>query len=342
MKLHRRAAACLMLCAGLAAPRLAMADPVSDFYRGKSVELIVGFSPGGGYDVYARLVGRHMGKQIPGNPTIVVKNMEGAGSTRLANWLHAVAPKDGAVFGSFARGVPLDPLFGNPGPQFKDAAAFSYIGSANDEVSICGTAKASGVGAFSDLLTKELVVGGFGAGTESEQHVKLLNAVLNTKFKLVKGYPGGNDVNLAMDRGEVQGRCGWSWTGVRAQFMDRVKDGSLVVLVQNSLARHPDLPDTPVIMDLARTDEQKQMLRLVLGPQKMGRPFMGPPGIPRERLEALRRAFDATMKDPEFLKEAEKAQLEISPITGDEMEKIIVDAYQTPAALVSRTAEAIK
>ena len=342
MKLHCRAAACLMLFAGLAAPGLAMADPVSDFYRGKSVELIVGFSPGGGYDVYARLVGRHMGKHIPGNPTIVVKNMEGAGSTRLANWLHAVAPKDGAVFGSFARGVPLDPLFGNPGPQFKDAAAFSYIGSANDEVSICGTTKTSGVGAFSDLLTKELVVGGFGAGTESEQHVKLLNAVLNTKFKLVKGYPGGNDVNLAMDRGEVQGRCGWSWTGVRAQFMDRVKDGSLVVLVQNSLARHPDLPDTPLIMDLARTDEQKQMLRLVLGPQKMGRPFMGPPGIPRDRLEALRRAFDTTMKDPEFLKEADKAQLEISPITGDEMEKIIVDAYHTPAALVSRTAEAIK
>ena len=342
MKQHCRAAACLTLLAGLAAPSFSMADPVGDFYRGKSVELIVGFSPGGGYDVYARLVGRHMGKHIPGNPTIVVKNMEGAGSTRLANWLHAVAPKDGAVFGSFARGVPLDPLFGNPGPQFKDAAAFSYIGSANDEVSICGTAKGSGVGAFSDLLTKELVVGGFGAGTESEQHVKLLNAVLNTKFKLVKGYPGGNDVNLAMDRGEVQGRCGWSWTGVRAQFMDRVKDGSLVILVQNSLARHPDLPETPLIMDLARTDEQRQMLRLVLGPQKMGRPFMGPPGIPRERLDALRLAFDATMKDPEFLKEADKAQLEISPISGDEMEKIIVDAYRTPTALVSRTAEAIK
>jgi tripartite-type tricarboxylate transporter receptor subunit TctC len=337
-----KARACLTVLIGLAAPPVAMADPVEDFYRGKSLDLMVGFSPGGGYDVYARMVGRHIGKHIPGNPTVVVKNMEGAGSTRLANWLYAVAPKDGTVFGSFARGVPLDPLFGNPGPQFKDASSFSYIGSANDEVSVCGANKSSGIAAFSDLSTRELVVGGFGAGTESEQHVKLLNAVLNTKIKLVKGYPGGNDVNLAMDRTEVQGRCGWSWTGIRAQYMDRVKDGSLVILVQNSLAKHPDLPDVPLIIDLAKTDDQKKMLRLVLGPQKMGRPLMGPPGIPRERLDALRKAFDETMKDPDFLKEADKAQLEISPITGDEMEKIIADAYRTPPDLVRRTAEAIK
>jgi tripartite-type tricarboxylate transporter receptor subunit TctC len=324
------------------AGRPASADAVADFYKGRTVDLIVGFSTGGGYDVYARLVGRHIGKHIPGNPTVVVKNMEGAGSMRLANWLYAVAPKDGSVFGSFARGVPLDPLFGNPGPQFKDGSKFSFIGSANDEVSICGASRKAGVNSFDDLLTKELVVGGFGAGTESEQHVKLLNVALNTKLKLVKGYPGGNDVNLAMERGEVQGRCGWSWTGVRAQYMDRVKDGSLVVLVQNSLAKHADLPDVPLIMDLAKGEDEKQMLRLVLGPQKMGRPFMGPPDLPADRLAALRRAFEQTMKDPEFLREAEKAQLEISPISGDEMEKIIADAYKTSPDLVKRTAEAIK
>lgn len=342
MHSHWKARACLTVLMAVAAPQLVRADPVEDFYRGRNLELMVGFSPGGGYDVYARLIGRHLGKHIPGNPTVIVKNMEGAGSTRLANWLYAVAPKDGSVIGSFARGVPLDPLFGNPGPQFKDAAAFSYIGSANDEVSVCGSNKTAGIAAFSDLSSRELVVGGFGAGTESEQHVKLLNAVLNTKIKLVKGYPGGNDVNLAMDRGEVQGRCGWSWTGVRAQYMDRVKDGSLVILVQNSLAKHPDLPDVPLIMDLAQTDDQKKMLQLVLGPQKMGRPLMGPPGIPSDRLEALRRAFDATMKDADFLKEAERSKLEISAITGAEMEKIIVDAYRTPPDLVRRTAEAIK
>jgi|LauGreDrversion4_2_1035121.scaffolds.fasta_scaffold49339_2 tripartite-type tricarboxylate transporter receptor subunit TctC len=332
----------LLLALSLSATSIARADAVEEFYRGKSLDLIVGFSPGGGYDVYARMIGRHMGKYIPGQPTIVTKNMEGAGSTRLANWLFTIAPKDGSVFGSFARGVPLDPLFGNPGPQFKDATSFSYIGSANDEVSICGANRSAGIANFADLTIRELVVGGFGVGTESEQHVKLMNAVLGTKIKLVKGYPGGNDVNLAMERNEVQGRCGWSWTGIRAQYMDRVKDGSLVILVQNSLAKHPDLPDVPVVMDIAKTEEERQMLRLVLGPQKMGRPIMGPPGIPPARLEALRRAFDKTMKDPDFLREAERAQLEISPITGEEMEKIIVDAYKTPPELVRLTAEAIK
>lgn len=342
MSYRRIASVCLIVLSGMGLSPALAADPVEDFYRGKTVDLMVGFSPGGGYDVYARLVGRHIGKHIPGNPNVVVKNMEGAGSTRLANWLYAVAPKDGTAIGSFARGVPLDPLFGNPGPQFKDAAAFSYIGSANDEVSVCGSNKSAGIDDFSQLTSKELVVGSFGAGTESEQHVKLLNAVLGTKIKLVKGYPGGNDVNLAMDRNEVQGRCGWSWTGIRAQYMDRVRNGSLVILVQNSLAKHPDLPNVPLIMDLAQTEDQKKMLRLVLGPQKMGRPLMGPPGIPPDRLEALRRAFDATMTDPDFLKEAERSQLEISPIKGEEMEKMIVDAYKTPPDLVKRTAEAIK
>ncbi len=320
----------------------ARADAIEDFYRNRNVDLLVGFSAGGGYDVYARLVGRHIGKHIPGAPNVVVKTMEGAGSTRLANWLYAVAPHDGSVFGTIARGVPLDPLFGNPGPQFKDDAAFSYIGSANDEVSVCGVLQRAGFKTFADLLDREMVVGGFGAGTESEQHVKLMNAVFGTKVKLVKGYPGGNDVNLAMERGEVQGRCGWSWTGIRAQFWDRVKDGSLVILIQNSLGKHADLPNVPTIMDMATTDEQRQMLRLVLGPQRMGRPFMAPPALPADRLSTLRRSFDATMKDPEFLREADKAQLEISPITGEEMQQIVTNLYKTPSAIVERTAQAIK
>jgi tripartite-type tricarboxylate transporter receptor subunit TctC len=327
---------------GLGMARPVLADPVEDFYRNRTVDLIVGFSPGGGYDIYARLVAKHMGRHIPGSPSVVVRNMEGAGSVRLANWLYAVAPKDGSVFGSFARGVPLDPLFGNPGPQFKDGTEFSYIGSANDEVSVCAASRKAGVKDFSELLERELVVGGFGAGTESEQHVKILNAALGTKLKLVKGYPGGNEVNLAIERGEVQGRCGWSWTSIRSSLMDQVKDGSLVILVQNSLAKHADLPKVPLIMDLAKADEQKQMLRLVLAPQKMGRPFMGPPGIPPERLAALRAAFKRTMEDAAFLQEAERAKLEISPISGEEMLQIISDAYKVPADVVRRTAEAIK
>ena len=321
----------------------ARAQTIDEFYRGKSIDLYVGFSAGGGYDVYARLLARHMGRHIPGSPSIVVKTMEGAGSVRLANWLYAIAPKDGTVFGSFARGVPLDPLFGNPGPQFRDGSAFSYIGSANSEVSVCGVLPSSGVRQFADLFEKDLVVGGFGAGTESEQHVKLSNAVLGTRFKLVKGYPGGNDVTLAMARGEVQGRCGWSWTSIRAsEQMAQVKNGSLLIIVQNSVVKHADLPDTPLVTDFVKTETQRQMLSLVLSPQKLGRPFFGPAGIPADRLAALQKAFSETMVDDQFLKEAESMQLEISPITGGEMQAIINDAYRVSPDIAKQTAQAIK
>jgi tripartite-type tricarboxylate transporter receptor subunit TctC len=321
----------------------AQAQTPEQFYTGKTVEIYVGFSAGGFYDVYARLIARHIGRHIPGQPAVVVKNMEGAGSVRLANWFHAIAPKDGTVFGTIARGVPLDPLFGNPGPQFKDGNGLSYVGSANAEVSVCATRPNSGIKTFEDLLTKELVVGGFGTGTESEQHVKLSNAVLGTKFKLVRGYPGGNDVNLAMDRGEVQGRCGWSWTGIRgSDYMKQYQSGQLTVFIQNSMDKHPDIPEVPLIMDKAKTAEQKQMLQLVLAPQKMGRPFMAPPGLPADRLAALRKAFNDTMRDPLLLEEANKMGLEISAITGEEMQSIIDEAYKVTPALVQKTADAIK
>lgn len=340
LQMFRRGLLAVALCA---AGGLAQAQGVEDFYRGKNVDMYVGFSSGGGYDVYARLIARHMGRHIPGSPNIVVKNMEGAGSVRLANWLYAIAPKDGTVMGMFARGVPLDPLFGNPGPQFKDGSAFSYIGSANNEVSVCGIEAKAGIKRFSDLFEKDLIVGGFGAGTESEQHVKLSNAVLGTRFKLVKGYPGGNDVNLALSRGEVQGRCGWSWTSIRgAEQMKQIQDGSLLIIVQNSLEKHADLPDVPLIMDFVKTEDQRKMLSLVLAPQRMGRPFFAPPGIPADRLAALQKAFMETMVDPEFVQAADKMQLEISPISGAEMEGIIKDAYRVDAELVKRTGDAIR
>lgn len=321
----------------------ALAQSVEDFYRGKSIDLYVGFSAGGGYDVYARLLARHMGRHVPGTPSIVVKTMEGAGSVRLANFMYAVAPRDGTVLGTFARGVPLDPLFGNPGPQFKDASSFTYIGSANSEVSVCGVNASAGVRRFEDLFEKDLVVGGFGAGTESEQHVKLSNAVLGTRFKLVRGYPGGNDVTLALARNEVQARCGWSWTSIRgSEQMDLVKNGSLLIIVQNSMEKHADIPDVPLITDFVKSETQRQMLSLVLAPQKMGRPFFGTPSIPPDRLAALQTAFMETMKDPQFLQEAEKMQLEISPIPGSEMESIVRAAYALPKDLVRTTGEAIR
>jgi tripartite-type tricarboxylate transporter receptor subunit TctC len=319
----------------LAAP--AWSQSPAEFYKGRAVDLYVGFTVGGGYDVYARLLSRHMGKHIPGSPTIVVKNMEGAGSIRLANWLYAVAPKDGSVFGTFARGIPLDPLLGNPGPQFTDGSTFSFIGSANSESSVCIAWHTTGFKSIEDMQNKELIVGGISSANESDQHPKVLNGVLGTKTRLVTGYPGGNDVTMAMERGEVQGRCGWSWTSVKTSHSNWLQDGTLKILIQNALERHPDLPDTPLVMDLAKTEEQKQMLRLVFAPQKMGRPYVAPPGIPADRLAALRAAFNATMKDPDFLAEAEKSKLEISSITGEEMEAIVREAYRTPKDLALKT-----
>lgn len=335
----------LLLFGALASAPLstrARADAVADFYKGKTVDMYVGFTVGGGYDLYARLVARHLGRFIPGNPTIVVKNMSGAGSVRLANFLYASAPKDGTVIGAFARGVPFDPLLGNPGPQFEDGSKFSFIGSANAESSVCAAWKGTGFTTFEDMKTREMVTGGINASNESDQHPKVLNAVLGTKIKLVTGYPGGNDITLALERGEVQARCGWSWSSVKSSHSKWLQDGTLVVLIQNGLEKHEDMPKIPLIMDLAKGDDEKQMLRLVFGPQKMGRPFAAPPGIPADRLNALRKAFDAVMKDPALLAEAEKAQLEITPITGQEMQTLVEDAYKTPPEIARRVGAMLK
>ena len=212
----RGAAAVLILSAtSLFAQPIAYAQEPAAFYKGRNVDLYIGYSVGGAYDLYARVLARHLGKHIPGNPTIVPKNLEGAGSLRLANWLYNVAPKDGTALATIGRGTPFDPLLGSKGAQFQ-ADKFTWIGSANNEVSICVAWKTSGVTKLEDTLTKELIVGGTGQAADTDQFPRILNGVLGTKFKIVTGYPGGNDVTLAMERGEVKGRCGWSWSSVLA------------------------------------------------------------------------------------------------------------------------------
>jgi tripartite-type tricarboxylate transporter receptor subunit TctC len=263
-----------------AAPAAMAQQSVADFYKGKNVDLYVGYSVGGAYDVYARAISRFMGRHIPGNPTVVARNMEGAGSLRLANWLYQVAPKDGLAFGTFSRGAAFDPLLGVGGAAF-DATKYNWIGSANDEVSVCVAWKGSGVSSIEDVMTKELIVGGTGGSADTDQFPKIMNGVLGTKMKLVVGYPGGNDVNLAMERGEVKGRCGWSWSSVKATQMKWVQDKTITVLVQLALGKHPDLPDVPLVMDLARTDEQRAILKTIFARQVMGRPYAAPPGVPK-------------------------------------------------------------
>jgi tripartite-type tricarboxylate transporter receptor subunit TctC len=312
-----------------------------EFYKGRNVELYIGYSVGGAYDLYARLLARHFGKHIPGDPIIVPRNMEGAGSLRLANWLYNVGAKDGTALAIIGRGTAFDPLLGSKGAQFH-ADKFTWIGSANNEVSVCVAWKTSGITKFEDVFEKELIVGGTGQAADTDQFPRILNGVLGTKFKIVSGYPGGNDITLAMERGEVKGRCGWSWSSVLSTHKRWVEDGSMKVLVQLSLHRHPGLPDVPLVMDFAKTDEQQQIFKLIFARQVMGRPFLAPPDIPQDRASALRTAFSDTMQDPGFLADAEKTQLEITPVAGDAIEKLVTEVYQTPKAIAAKAAEFIR
>ena len=313
------------------------AQSPAEFYKGRTLELYIGYSVGGGYDLYARLLARHLGKHIPGNPTIVPKNMEGAGSLRAANFIANAAPRDGSAIGTFGRGVPFDPLLGFPGAQFK-GTDFSWIGSANNEVSICVSSDKSKVGKIQDLMTQEMVIGGTGASDDTVQFPRILNAVLGTKFKIVSGYPGGNDVILAMERGEVEGRCGWSWSTVMATHADWVKQKKIHILVQLALQKHPDLPDVPLITELAQSKEQEQLLKLIFARQAVGRPYMAPPGIPKDRLAALRQAFMETMADKDFLADAERTKVEIVPVDGAHVEQLMREVYETPDSIVKKAA----
>ena len=276
-----------------------------------------------------------------GNPQIVAKNTPGAGSLRAANWLYAAAPKDGTALATVARGAAFDPLLGVTAAQY-DGNKFNWIGSANDEVSVCVSWKDSGITSMQDLMTKELVVGGTGPTADTDQFPKVMNAILGTKMKLIPGYPGGNDVSMAMERGEVKGRCAWSWSSLVATRMSWYKDKTIHVLIQLALQKHPDLPDVPLIMDLAKNDQERAMMTLVFARQTMGRPFMAPPGVPADRVAALRKAFMETMKDTDFLAEAQKGQLEITPVSGEELQALVAKGYAVDPTIAKRVAEIIK
>jgi tripartite-type tricarboxylate transporter receptor subunit TctC len=319
----------------------ARAQSVAEFYKGKSVDLDIGYSVGGGYDLYARLIARRLGEHIPGNPNVVPKNVGGAGSLRLANYLYTAAPKDGTVIGAISRGAAFDPLFNENGADF-DASKFSWIGSANNEVSVCVALTSSGITRFDDLYTMPLTIGSTGSGDDTYQFPALLNAVLGTKFKIVTGYPGGNDVTLALERGEVQGRCGWSWSSLKATRLNWVVRKRIVVLVQLSLSKHPDLPNVPLIMDLAKTDEQRAIFRMIFARQTMGRPYAAPPGLPEDRLAALRKAFMDTMTDKEFLYDADQNKFEINPVDGDQLEALVKEVYRTPSDVLRKVAKMVQ
>lgn len=327
--------ALLALASGLIATSSVSAQPsVANFYKSKNINVYIGFSVGGVYDINARLLSRYMGKYIPGNPTLVPRQMTGAGSFTLASWLYQAAPKDGATIGTFARGIAFNPLIGEPAGAI-EAAKFNWIGSTNDEVSVCVSRRESGVTKFEQMFERELVVGSGGASADDDQMPRLINAVLGTKFRIVRGFPGGNEIKLAMLRGEVGGRCGWSWSSVKATEAEWLREGSISMLAQLSLRRHPDLPNTPLITDFAKTDEARQIFRVALARQVMAWPFAAPPGTPTERVTALREAFDKTLRDKEYLAEADKLHLEITPVSGQRIQSLIADVYRTTSAEIT-------
>lgn len=324
-----------------ASSAMAVAQTPAEFYKGKTIQFGIGYGPGSGYDLYARMVARFIGKHIPGNPSVVVNNVPGAGSVKLANYLYNVAKKDGTEIGATSRGMAFYPLLGGQGAKY-DAEKFTWLGSANDEVSLCVATKKSGVTSIEDLKKKQLTVGSTGQTDDTSQFPKILNGVLGTKFKIVLGYNSGNDVSLAMERGEVEGRCGWSWSSIKATKMDWYKNGTIKLLIQLSLNGDPDLKNVPLVTDLAKTPEDKQIFRLVFARQVMGRPYLAPPGLPKDRAEALQKAFMDTMKDKDFLAEAEKAKFEITPTDGAKIAALVAEAYKTPKATVQKVIDLVK
>lgn len=309
------------MVAALAAAGPAAAD---DFYEGQTISLYIGFGAGGNYDLYARVLARHMGRHIPGNPEIVPVNMTGAGSMLLTNWLHNVAPRDGTAFGTISRAVPFYPLIGDdPSLAQFDPTGFTWIGSANDEVSTCVAWADSGITSVDDLFERGMVMGGDGPTADGEQYARVMNGVLGTQIEIVSGYEGGNAINLAVERGEVEGRCGWSWSSIVATRPDWLEENRIVVLMQMGSQPHPDLPDVPQLSDFVEDEQDRAIVDLILARQPLGRPFVAPPGIPEDRAEILRTAFLATMEDPEFIAEAERAGLELNTLSGEEVEAII-------------------
>ena len=324
---------------GLLISSPAMAAGVADFYRGKTITLYIGYSPGGGYDRYARTVGRHLGKHIPGNPEIVPKNQPGAGSLVLTNALYNSLPKDGTAIGIVGRGMPTEPLFGNKDAKF-EPDKFIWLGSANNEVSVCVSWHTKPFKTYADLQSSVMIVGGTGPGADTDAFPKVMNNILGTRLKLITGYPGGNDINLAIERGEVDGRCGWSWSSVKSTRGDWLRDKKINIIMQMSGAKHPDLPNVPLASDLAKSEKDKAVLKLIFARQAWGRPFLAPPGVPADRAKALQAAFMATMSDPDFVADAQRQKLELAPISGAEVARLINAVVTSPQDIVAAATEA--
>ena len=326
----------MMLCAGLmfasAAGVPAQAQSVADFYRGKTVNVLIGVGVGGEYDLQARLIARHIGKHVPGNPIVVPQNMTGAGGIKMANYLFTQAARDGTNIGMLGNNFPATQAVGGAGVQF-DAVKFLWLGTIAPVVETMAVWTATGVRTIDDLRAREIVAGASGKGAITYSYPSMMNEFLGTKFKIVTGYQGGNQINLAMERGEVQARSN-TWSSWKATKPAWLRDRLITIIVQAG-PRAPDL-DAPSVEALARTPDERKLIELVTSGTHLGRPLATTPDVPAERLAALRAAFRATMADPEFRAEAEKAGFEVAPVYGEDMQTIVERIMSTPKELASR------
>jgi len=312
----------------------AAAQTPEQFYKGKTIELVIGYPPAGSNDVYGRLLARHIGKHIPGNPNVVPQNKPGAGSFVALGHVFNVAPKDGTVIAIGAPTAPLDEKLGSPGARFK-TAEFNWIGRVESQTNIVFLWHTSPVKSFADAQRIEAKLSGTGVGSTVSIYPTVMNNVLGTKFKLIMGYKGSNDAQLAVERGEAEGHS-TSWTAVKVAHPDWRPDKKINIIVQFALRKHPELPDVPTVVELARNDEERAILRAVMNATEIGTAFFTTPGVPADRVQALRRAFDATMKDPAFLAEAERTKLTIGPLPGEELQKLVAEVANLSPALLEK------
>lgn len=309
-----------------------------EFYRNKIVRIIVGFSPGGGFDVYSRTIARHMGKHIPGNPTVVVENMTGAGSLIAANHVYKVAKPDGLTIGNFLGGLILQQVLGKPGIEF-DARNFGYIGAPQKNTELCGFTKTSGITSVAKWIASKTPVklGGVAPGSPTDDIPKILEPALGLPIKLVTGYKGLSEIRLAVEGGEVDGFCGLSWDGIKAGWARAIEAGDVVIVLQFRVQPHPELPRVPLGINFTKSEEARQLMEAGIHDVSIyTRPYVLPPGTPKERVLILRKAFADTMNDPELLADANKSKLGIDPLTGDELERIVMRLFNLSPTLVVR------
>jgi len=327
-----------LIAAVLLAPAAASA---AEAFAGKNIDLLIGAPPGGGYDIYARTLARHVGRHIPGQPTIVAKNMPGAGSARAAGFISSIAPKDGTAIAAIMPGAVMGPLLDEKAEALFDPTKVLYLGTANNGTRICVSRKDSKIKTFDDALTQKAKFGGVSANDSTREYGYLHKKTAGAQYDVVSGYAGTAEIALAIERGEVQGIGDWSWASLKKQRPDWLRDKKVTLLIQGALQRDPDLPDLPSALDFVKSDADRKVMELFFTQKTIARPVIAPPGVPAERLDALRAAFAALAGDAPFLADAERSNLEVAPIAGEAVDKVVALITATPADVADRFAKVI-